>query len=151
MLRSNPGTGTKCLTHFFKNRFETFSSCFQSNSGLESVFQPCHADEEVLYIFSSDGSSLRWHFGTGPCGNWIPLPIMKSFTGLSPDLMVQGSVGSLVNFLTPRTTAAHWPSSRVTGMLCVFCFNIPNTHGVESSFAYYRMITSLAFYLPILL
>lgn len=66
-------------------------------------------------------------------------------------LMVKGSVGSSVNFLTPRTTAAHRPSSRDKRMFSVFCFSIHGTHGPESNFAYYRMMAGPALYLPILL
>lgn len=104
-----------------------------------------------FWMFFSDGSSPCGHLCSGPFGNKIPLPIMKSVTGFNHSFMVWGSVGSLLNFLTPRTTAAHWPSSRDKGMFRIFCLNIHGTHGVESNFAYYRMITHLAFCLPILL
>lgn len=65
-------------------------------------------------------------------------------------LMVKGSVGSSVNFLTLRTAATHRPSSRDKRMFSVFCFSIHGTHGPESNFAYYRMMAGLALYLPIL-
>lgn len=78
----------------------------------------------------------------------FPSPVKKSDIGF---LMVKGSVGSSVNFLTPRTAAAHRPSSRDKRMFSVFCFSIHSTHGPESNFAYYRMMAGLALYLPILL
>lgn len=39
-------------------------------------------------FFLPDGSSPCGHLGTGPCGNKIPLPVMKSVTGFNCDLMV---------------------------------------------------------------
>lgn len=86
------------------------------------------------------------HLSTGYHGNKIPcLSIMKSYTGF---LIVKGSVGSLVNLLTPRTTAAHWPSSRDKRMFHIFCFNIHGTQEVESNFAYYRMMIAWHFTSP---
>lgn len=81
-------------------------------------------------------------------GTKFPPPRTQSEIGF---LMVKGSVGSSVNFLTPRTAAAHRPSSRDKRMFSVFCFSIHGTHGPESNFAYYRMMAVPALYLPILL
>lgn len=66
-------------------------------------------------------------------------------------LMVEGSVGSSVNFLTPRTATTHRPSSRDKRMFRVFCFSVHGTHGAESNFAYYRRMAGLPLQLPILL
>lgn len=81
-------------------------------------------------------------------GTKFPLLGTQSEIGF---LVVKGSVGSSVNFLTPRTAAAHRPSSRDKRMFAVFCFSIHGTHGPESNFAYYRMMAGPALYLPILL
>lgn len=78
----------------------------------------------------------------------FPSPVTKSGPAF---LMVKGSVGSSVNFLTLRTAAAHRPSSRDKRMFRVFCFSIHGTHGAESNFAYYRMMAGPALCLPILL
>lgn len=65
--------------------------------------------------------------------------------------MVEGSVGSSVNFLIPRTAATHRPSSRDKRMFRVFCFSVHGTHGAESNFAYYRTMAGPPLQLPILL
>lgn len=66
-------------------------------------------------------------------------------------LMVEGSVGSWVNFPTPHTAATHRPSSRDKRMPGVFCFSVHGTHGAESNLAYHRRMAGPPLQLPILL